>query len=72
MRLEAAGKRVIVVLLNARESAQRLVDAENVQRFLTGQPFSTPQVKAVSFSSKAKKAKVRAKGKTSKRKRRVM
>ena len=72
MRLEAAGKRVIVVLLNARESAQRLVDAENVQRFLTGQPFSTPQVKAVSFSSKAKKTKVRAKGKTSKRKRRVM
>lgn len=38
MRMQAAGKNVIVVLLNARESAARMVDAENVQRFLTGQP----------------------------------
>lgn len=39
MRMQAAGKRVIVVLLNAKESAARLSDAENVQRFLTGQPL---------------------------------
>jgi D-alanyl-D-alanine carboxypeptidase/D-alanyl-D-alanine endopeptidase (penicillin-binding protein 7) len=39
MRLQSAGKHVIVVLLNAKESAQRMVDAENVQRYLTGQPM---------------------------------
>ncbi|GIZ51650.1 serine hydrolase [Noviherbaspirillum aridicola] len=39
MRFQAAGKRVIMVLLNARESAARIADAENVQRFLTGEPL---------------------------------
>jgi D-alanyl-D-alanine endopeptidase (penicillin-binding protein 7) len=39
MRMQSAGKNVIVVLLNARESTQRMVDAENVHRFLTGQPM---------------------------------
>ena len=39
MRLQTAGKHVIVVLLNAKESTARLMDAENVQRFLTGQPL---------------------------------
>lgn len=39
MRMQAAGKHVIVVLLNAQESAQRMVDAENVQRYLSGQPL---------------------------------
>ncbi|RJF96360.1 serine hydrolase [Noviherbaspirillum saxi] len=39
MRFQAAGKRVIVVLLNAKESAARMVDAENVQRLLTGEPM---------------------------------
>jgi D-alanyl-D-alanine endopeptidase (penicillin-binding protein 7) len=39
MRIQSAGKHIIVVLLNAKESAQRIVDAENVQRFLTGQPL---------------------------------
>lgn len=38
MRFQAAGKRVIVVLLNAKEGAARMVDAENVQRLLTGEP----------------------------------
>ncbi len=38
MRFQAAGKSVIMVLLNAKESAARVVDAENVQRFLNGQP----------------------------------
>jgi D-alanyl-D-alanine carboxypeptidase/D-alanyl-D-alanine endopeptidase (penicillin-binding protein 7) len=37
MRMQSAGKNVIVVLLNAKESTQRMVDAENVQRFLNGQ-----------------------------------
>jgi len=39
MRMQAAGKHVIVVLLNARENTQRMMDAENVQRFLSGQPL---------------------------------
>ena len=39
MRFQAAGKNVIMVLLNAKESAARLMDAENVQRLVTGQPF---------------------------------
>jgi D-alanyl-D-alanine endopeptidase (penicillin-binding protein 7) len=39
MRVQSAGKNVIVVLLNAKESAQRMVDAENVQRVLNGQPM---------------------------------
>lgn len=38
MRMQAAGKQVIVVLLNAKESAARMMDAENVQRFLNGEP----------------------------------
>lgn len=39
MRFQAAGKKVIMVLLNARESAARLMDAENVQRLVIGEPF---------------------------------
>jgi D-alanyl-D-alanine carboxypeptidase/D-alanyl-D-alanine endopeptidase (penicillin-binding protein 7) len=39
MRFQAAGKNVIMVLLNAKESAARLLDAENVQRFVSGQPI---------------------------------
>jgi serine-type D-Ala-D-Ala endopeptidase (penicillin-binding protein 7) len=39
MRFQAAGKNVIMVLLNAKESAARLMDAENVQRLVTGEPF---------------------------------
>lgn len=38
MRFQAAGKNVIMVLLNAKESAARLLDAENVQRFVSGEP----------------------------------
>lgn len=38
MRFQAAGKRVIVVLLNAQGTAGRMLDAENVMRFLNGQP----------------------------------
>jgi D-alanyl-D-alanine carboxypeptidase/D-alanyl-D-alanine endopeptidase (penicillin-binding protein 7) len=39
MRMQSAGKRVIVVLLNAKESTARMMDAENVHRFLNGQPL---------------------------------
>jgi len=47
MRMQAAGRHVIVVLLNARENAQRMMDAENVQRFLSGQPLfaATPHAR---------------------------
>lgn len=39
MRMQSAGKHVIVVLLNAKESTARMMDAENVQRFINGQPL---------------------------------
>lgn len=39
MRLQAAGKNVIVVLLNAGETAARMMDAENVHRFIKGEPL---------------------------------
>jgi len=38
MRVESAGKHVILVLLNAQANAARMLDAENIQRFLSGQP----------------------------------
>lgn len=56
MRLQSAGKHVIVVLLNARESAARLMDAENVRRFLTGEPLFA--AKAVTKTAKASARKV--------------
>lgn len=50
MRMQAAGKHVIVVLLNAKESTARMMDAENVQRYLTGQPLfaAKPAVRVAS------------------------
>jgi D-alanyl-D-alanine carboxypeptidase/D-alanyl-D-alanine endopeptidase (penicillin-binding protein 7) len=39
MRVEAAGKRVVMVFLNAKETALRVLDAENVQRYLNGEPL---------------------------------
>jgi D-alanyl-D-alanine carboxypeptidase/D-alanyl-D-alanine endopeptidase (penicillin-binding protein 7) len=38
MRMKAAGKNVVVVLLNARDSFARMADAENVLRQLEGRP----------------------------------
>lgn len=38
MRMKAAGKNVVVVLLNARDSLARMADAENVLRHLEGRP----------------------------------
>lgn len=43
MRFQSAGKHVIVVLLNASESAARMLDAENVQRYLNGQSLLSAQ-----------------------------
>jgi len=39
MRVEAAGKHVILVLLNAPANAARMVDAENIQRLVSGEPL---------------------------------
>lgn len=38
MRMKAAGKSVVVVLLNARDSFARMADAENILRHLEGRP----------------------------------
>jgi len=54
MRMQAAGKHVIVVLLNAKESTARMVDAENVQRYLTGQPLFAAKSTVRVATSKAK------------------
>lgn len=56
MRFQAAGKNVIMVLLNARESAARMLDAENVQRLVTGQPILAAKAPA-RVSAKAKSSK---------------
>jgi serine-type D-Ala-D-Ala endopeptidase (penicillin-binding protein 7) len=39
MRIQSAGKHLVVVLLNAKEGASRIMDAENVQRYVNGQPL---------------------------------
>jgi D-alanyl-D-alanine carboxypeptidase/D-alanyl-D-alanine endopeptidase (penicillin-binding protein 7) len=52
MRVEAAGKHVILVLLNAKEGAARMLDAENIQRYVTGQ--------APLFAAKTSSRRVRA------------
>lgn len=52
MRMKAAGKNVVVVLLNARDSFARMADAENVLRHLEGRDLLAPVVAKV---TKAKK-----------------
>ena len=54
MRMQASGKHVIVVLLNAKESAARMMDAENVQRYLTGQPLFAAKAPSHRVARKAK------------------
>ncbi|HEX7636071.1 MAG TPA: serine hydrolase [Noviherbaspirillum sp.] len=54
MRMQAAGKHVIVVLLNAKESTARMMDAENVQRYLTGQPLFAAKAPSHRVARKAK------------------
>jgi len=47
MRVQAAGRNAIMVLLNARESATRTVDAMNLNRLLSGEAISeTPNFAA--------------------------
>jgi D-alanyl-D-alanine carboxypeptidase/D-alanyl-D-alanine endopeptidase (penicillin-binding protein 7) len=46
MRMEAAGKHVILVLLNASAGAARMMDAENVHRYLSGMPMLATRVVA--------------------------
>lgn len=82
MRLQTAGKHVIVVLLNAKETAARMMDAENVQRFVKGEPFQVAAAKPsgrVRMMTQSRAGKsgimlVKAKGgnKVAKRKRRSM
>jgi D-alanyl-D-alanine carboxypeptidase/D-alanyl-D-alanine endopeptidase (penicillin-binding protein 7) len=57
MRFQASGKHLIMVLLNARESAGRFLDAENVQRFVTGQPLFVPKLAVAKPVRKARPAK---------------
>ncbi|RZI42689.1 peptidase S11 [Herbaspirillum sp. HC18] len=54
MRFQAAGKNVIMVLLNAKESAARMIDAENVQRFISGQPMLAAKAAGKSSARKGK------------------
>lgn len=56
MRMQSAGRHVIVVLLNAKESAARLLDAENVRRFVAGEPFFAPKASTRVASRKAGKS----------------
>lgn len=57
MRFQAAGKNVIMVLLNAKESASRMMDAENVQRLVTGQPMLAARTVKAPMHAVAHKAK---------------
>lgn len=73
MRMQAAGKHVIMVLLNANASAARMVDAQNVQRYLTGQPLFAAKAPSHRASNKARTSRggimlVKSKGQTKTRK----
>ncbi|QDZ27962.1 peptidase S11 [Noviherbaspirillum sp. UKPF54] len=54
MRMQSAGKHVVMVLLNAQESAQRLMDAENVRRYVSGEPMLAARAPSHSASRKAR------------------
>lgn len=57
MRMTAAGKNVSVVLLNAKASSARLMDALNIRRFITG--ADEPKVMKANGRKKAKASKPR-------------
>jgi D-alanyl-D-alanine endopeptidase (penicillin-binding protein 7) len=61
MRMQSAGKHVIVVLLNAQETTQRVMDAENVQRYVSGQPLFAVKMasRATTHRAKTGKASIR-------------
>ncbi len=54
MRMQSAGKHIIVVLLNARDGATRIVDAENIRRHLEGAPATILAVAKPRLKSKPK------------------
>ncbi|QGZ38466.1 D-alanyl-D-alanine carboxypeptidase/D-alanyl-D-alanine endopeptidase (penicillin-binding protein 7) [Pseudoduganella flava] len=59
MRIKAAGKNATMVLLNAKASSARVMDALNIRRFITGD--DGPQVMKVSRDNGRKKAVVKKK-----------
>jgi serine-type D-Ala-D-Ala endopeptidase (penicillin-binding protein 7) len=83
MRMQSAGKHLVVVLLNAKEGAARIMDAENIQRYVNGQPLlaarAAPVVRQASLKARAPqrggiilaKAKVGGSHKASKKRRTV-
>ncbi len=54
MRMKSAGKHVIVVLLNAKDSVARKLDAENIQRYLAGQPAEILTIAAPRAAKRSK------------------
>lgn len=52
MRMKAAGKQVVVVLLNASDSMARMADAENILRHLEGRELVTRVSKKVAKATK--------------------
>jgi D-alanyl-D-alanine carboxypeptidase/D-alanyl-D-alanine endopeptidase (penicillin-binding protein 7) len=48
MRLQAAGRTVMVVLMGAVGSSQRALDARNIRRWLAGEPAARPERRAAS------------------------
>jgi D-alanyl-D-alanine carboxypeptidase/D-alanyl-D-alanine endopeptidase (penicillin-binding protein 7) len=65
MRFKSGGKTNTLVLLNAKASSARLMDAFNIRRFVAG-PDDTPKVMKASVKAKNKAVK------QSKRTRRAM
>ncbi|RJG01953.1 serine hydrolase [Noviherbaspirillum sedimenti] len=53
MRMKAADKNVVVVLLNARDSFARMADAENVLRHLEGRPTAMTALAQAPAATKA-------------------
>jgi D-alanyl-D-alanine endopeptidase (penicillin-binding protein 7) len=62
MRLQLAGRHVIVVLLNAKANAARMLDAENIQAYLSG------RVSSIVTSTRTKARAVKTARATKKRK----
>jgi D-alanyl-D-alanine endopeptidase (penicillin-binding protein 7) len=62
MRMQLAGRHVIVVLLNAKQSAYRLLDAKNIQHYLSGRLSSiVTATRTTTRSIKKKKNRIRVK-----------
>jgi D-alanyl-D-alanine endopeptidase (penicillin-binding protein 7) len=68
MRFQSAGRHVIVVLLNASATTARMMDAENVQRFLNGDDLLRPAPPRASPRARAKRDLVRVKSKGARKK----